>query len=403
MKLKALLSVIVCLSGIFMGLNGQTWIGDQFRMDTAITLQYRQIPSMTRLKSCVYDSTLYFIHAKAFQDKSVDYVATVYALSLRDYSQTEYSLPFPKTKIRKNLLATSFWVNDMDFCEKKAVISVQDYIIVYDRACGNRFSYDTMLYHRNAIAAYFHQGELYFLSEDHDKGYQWFHFNRVDGREEFIRELPYEAPHVVQASPNLYLSHNQHFLFFLSTRYPVLHKYTLAGQWVEDITFELPNWHPFEDEYIQKSLSFPYGTERIYGTMADIYRYSYPKAVFPIGDAYLLYYTQYDTITNKSNLQYAIRNADGRTVRYTRYDCSPSAYSGDRFPFNVFDPIADKSRLSWNDCLIEICEDCNISWEGFTPRQYREAREKYIKQNGPTPKVRIMHYKNNDLDRKSVV
>ena len=124
--------------------------------------------------------------------------------------------------------------------------------------------------------------------------------------------------------------------------------------------YDIPDWHPFEEEYIRKSLSVPYGIERIRATMNEIWRYSYPKYDFPIGGGHLLYYTQYDTATRKSHLQYAYLDPSGNTCLFQKKDTCRDVYGGERFPFLLFESDMDKARISWNDLLLEICAESAV-------------------------------------------
>lgn len=333
---------------------------------------------------------------QAFQNKATGFAATIHALSLSDYRQFEITLPLPGATRKKDFFASTCWINDINIYKDKAVLSLQDRIVLYKKEGTDHFVYDTMYEHRQAITTYLYKGELYYLVEDHDKGYEWFHRNSKNGKEEVIGTLAYEAPHLVQANPNRYLFHDENNLFFLSTRYPVLRKYTLDGKWIEDIRFDFPDWHPFEDEYVRKSLDVPYGVDRIYATMQEIFKYSYPKIVYPIGGTYLMYYTQYDSLTQSSTLQFAMIDTNGKTVQYQVNDADTGVFDDQHFPFNLLDYVADKANISWNDLLIEISEESEIPYRGKTPKEYQRAQEEYFKQHDPTLKFRIMRYKNSD-------
>ena len=355
---------------------GQSWTGSLFNLDTSIVLRHTfQGQNPSRLKSCVHDNTFYFIEMDAFQHKESGHNAVLHALSLRDYAQADITLPFPATKDRKEQLASKLWIYDLSFDKDFMVLSAQDHLLLYRRKDDSTFTFEAMHSHPNSKAAYLHNGHLYILEEDHDAGYRWF-----------------RRP----ANPNRYLFHDSTALYFLSTRFPVLHKYSLDGKHLEDINFDLPQWHPFSDDYIQKSLSVPYGVERIYATMGEIFEYSYPKAVFPLGNTYLLYYTQYDTLTGKSRPAFASIGETGRTRLHHAQDTSRAPYSNGRFPFNLFDTQEDKARISWNDLLLEISAEDTSNWHGRTPDEYKHAREAYFKRNDPVFKIRIMRYKNTD-------
>ena len=388
--LLLLVFVITCGNG-----QGQTWIGNEFCLDTSIILSPSvQGADLSRLRYCVADSTFYYTDSRAFQREETGYDAVIHAMSLVDYAQYDLLLPFPPTSGRKQQMAGTFWIYDLDIEDDRLVLATQNQLIVYRRAGSRQYVFDTLFPHPNSKAAYLHDGALYYLEEDHDKGYKWFRRPITGGGERLVRELAYEAPHVVQANPNRYLFHDKNALYFLSTRFPVLHKYTLDGQWVEDVRFELPQWHPFGEEYIRKSLSIPYGVERIYATRDEIFRHSYPKLDFPLNGTHLLYYTQYDTLTGRSVPAYALRDGDGVTRLYAAKDTSTVPYGTGRFPFNLLHQYEDKAHLSWGELLLEISADDTIDWRGLTPEEYRQKREAYFKRNEPVFKIRIMRHKN---------
>lgn len=376
----------------------QSWIGQQFTLDTAVAATYSKLPyDMNHLQCGIRDSIFYFTDRKAFQEAENDFAAHMYAFSLNDYHTFEFDLPLPKTTMKTERFASNCWINDFDIHDNRCVISVQNQIFLYRKTTEKTFEFDTMLEHPNVKAVYMHQNQLYYLEEDHDTGYRWFRFDRSLGQEIFVRELAYEAPHVVQASPNRYLFHNENNLFFLSTRFPVLHKYGLDGTWIEDIRFDLPFWHPFEEDYIQKSLSIPYGIERIYATKDHIFNYSYPKMVFPLHNRYLLFYTQYDTCTRKSAPMFAIADSAGHSTIYNRHCSSALSFSDDYFPFNLLQPLEDLARTSWNGHLIELSADCESPWHNMTYEEYQKNKDQYFRHHDPVFKIRIMSLSEDNL------
>lgn len=375
--------------------HAQDWIGTQFELDTAVILSPTNLDlGISNIRYEICDGVFYYTDIKGFQNSENGHTATIYSVSLYDYAQSEIKLSLPSGTRQKDFQANTFWINDFDIRDKKFAISVQNHILLYRQNENFQYEFDTIIDHPNIKATYFHEKALYYLEEDHNTGYKWFRQSLLGGGEKLIRELRYEAPHVVQANPNRYLFHDHHHIFFLSTRYPVLHKYTLDGQWVGDIEFSIPCWHPFEDEYVTKTLAVPYGVERIYATMPEIFKYSYPKVVFPIGGAYLLYHTQYDTLTGKSHLQYSLLDTARKTIPLTIKRNGENAFGDDEFPFNLFLAQTDKAHISWNDLLIEISAEDTANWKGLTPTSYEEIREHYFKQNDPVFKLRIMRYKN---------
>ncbi|MBQ4441760.1 MAG: hypothetical protein II899_06630 [Bacteroidales bacterium] len=376
--------------------HGQEWIGTAFELDTSIILR-PSIPlqELTRIKCCIHDGTFYYTDMQAFQHKDRDYSATIHSVSLYDYAQAEFLLPLPPTKERKELLSSRLWIYDFDFDGDRLAVSTQDQLLLYHKSEGT-YIFDTMYLHPNSKAVFIHNGMLNYLEEDHDAGYIWFQRAIKGGGEKLLQKLDYEAPHVVQANPNRYLFHDSHALYFLSTRFPVLHRYDLDGHFREKVSLDIPIWHPFEDEYIRKSLSVPYGAERIYATMGEIFRYSYPKVLFPLGNTLLLYYTQFDTLTGKSAPAYAILDRDGHTRLYLAKDTSNAPYVNGRFPFNLFNVQEDKAHISWNNLLIEISAEDTSDWYGKRPEEHKRDREAFFKRNEPVFKIKIMRHKNND-------
>lgn len=397
MKTRILLCLVMLFH--FHSSWSQHWIGTAFELDTVIRLSENEIPEdLSHLKYKVSKGTFYYTDTKSFQNKANDYKATIYGISLGDYARFQFTLPFPKSSIPTEVLSKTLWINDFHISNDTIAVSVQDYIVQYLINESGHCEYDTMFAFKNVKQVYYHWGELFFLSENHDTGYNWYKIDRNSGQFEHIRTLRYEAPHTVQILPNRYLVQDDHYVYFLSNRYPRFEKYTLDGILKEEIVFDIPNWHPFDDDYIHRSLSFPYGVERIHATMGDAFRYSYPKLLFPIGEDYLLYHTQYDTTSQRAHLQYTTRNPRGECLTYLARNQSDEAYGRDRFPFNLFDGPADKARISWNDRLIELHLGDTLDWDGLDPQTYKQQQELYYRKNKPVPTIRIMTYRDRQPD-----
>ena len=393
MKTRKLIIFSLCLLSISTSkpLFCQSWIGDNFELDTSITLSYAKMPSdLNHLLCNIQNNILFFTEQRAFQKADNGYAAHILAFSLLDFTSFEFDLPFPPSIKRKELVANSFWINDLGLYGNRFAVSVQNQILLYRRTPNNHFEFDTLIEHPNVKASYLYNDQLYYLEEDHDVGYKWYTFDFKNKEELFVRGLTYEAPHVVQALPNRYLFRDENNLYFLSTRYPSLSKYSLDGTWIQDTHFDLPFWHPFEDEYINKSMQVPYGVERIYATKDQIFNYSYLKTILPLGDRYLIYYTQYDTCLKKSSPMFAISDSLGHTMLYNQKCPTDFIFSGKKFPFNLFETYEDLGRISWFDCLVEITADCGISWMNQTQEEYRRFKESHYRQHDPILKLRIM-------------
>ncbi|MBR4919167.1 MAG: hypothetical protein IKZ52_08135 [Bacteroidales bacterium] len=378
--------------------QGQSWIGEAFKLDTSMILSYSSLPSdLSHLQHCIHDNIIYFTEQKAFQHAENDYAAHIYAFSLTDLTPFEFNLPLPPDDKRKEWQTGTYWITDFCFHEDQCVVSVQDHIFLYNKLSQSKFEFDTTIDHPNVKSVYLHQGDIYYLEEDHDTGYKWFRFDPKTRKETLVRELPYEAPHVVQASPNRYLFHDENNLYFLSTRYPVLSQYRLDGTWLKDVRLDLPHWHPFEDEYIQNSLRVPYGVERIYATKDHIFKYSYLKMAFPIDGRYLVFFTQYDTCSQKSATMFAIADSTGEASLYLRKCPKDYRFTESRFPFNVLEPLEALVQTGWQDRLVEITVDCDVAWHNLTAEEYHKLKEDWFRQHDPIIKIRIMRFKNKGL------
>ena len=207
-----------------------------------------------------------------------------------------------------------------------------------------------------------------------------------------MRELPYEAPHIVQIQPNRYISHNQQSVFFLSTRHPRIEVYSLDGRHQKDISLDLSPWKAFEDDYIQKTLSVPYGIERIYTVKDDNNNYSYPKVVMPLRGDFLLLYMQYDTTIGKSVLQYAICEDNGQTVRYLRANHEDSTYVAAQFPFTLFQGGFDIGNAAGEGKIVQLTYKNDVRWEGQTHQKYLTELDNYYAEHSPTLAYQIMEY-----------
>ena len=248
---------------------------------------------------------------------------------------------------------------------------------------------------------YLHQNKIHFFEEDHDKGFKWFQQDLDGDSAVLVRELPYEAPHIVQIQPNRYIFHNPQSVFFLSTRHPRLKVYDLDGTLRDTICFDLPHWKAFEDDYIRKTLDVPYGIERIYAVKDDLNAYAYPKVVMPLHGDLLLLYMQFDTITGKSALQYAIRDKGGLTTRYLRTNHEDSLYLARRFPFTLFQGGLDKGHAEGGDKIVQLTYKTDVTWQGKTHTGYMADVNRYFTENSPELAYMVMRYTPPDTGRPS--
>ncbi|MBO7491270.1 MAG: hypothetical protein J6T59_02400 [Bacteroidales bacterium] len=371
-------------------LSSQDWIGGRFSQDTVCKVN--MLDDVAHVVIGVNENKVFFTSSSAFHESGQEYTATFYSVDLGGYAQSETSLSIPFKTLRAHGFVGQPWIYDFQFLSDRRIVSIQSELLLYKRE-GGHFVLENVFDCENAKVCYLHRGEVYYLEEDHDFGYRWYKLR--EGRPVLLRSLAYEAPHVVQAQPNRYVFRDDHFVYFLSTRYPVLYRYSLDGDAVDTVEFDLPLWHPFEDEYIEHSLEMPYGVERIKATMKDIYRYSYPKMVLPVGGDYLIYYTQFDTVTGTSRLQFAIREADGRTVLYDRKPKAELVYSDSLVPFTLLEHRVDKACVTWNNRLVELLLADSVDVRGLNDAAYRQAREDFYRNSSPQLAVKVSTYRHS--------
>lgn len=378
--------VIVCW--MTLPLSAQSWMGQLFTTDTLIRVE--NLEDVTHLICNVSNGIFYYVEAKAFKESDQEYAATFFSVDLGRYASSKVVLTIPSRYVNSKVRMGAPWIYDFQFLDNSCVVSIQNKLCLYSWQ-EQQYKLDTMYDCENAKMCYLYQGDVYYMEEDHDFGYRWYRLCR--GCRKLVRTLEYEAPHVVQASPNRYLFRDDHYVYFLSNRFPHLYRFTLDGEPVDTITFALPSWHPFEDEYVKTTLQVPYGIDRIKSTMQDIYSYSYPKMVFPVGGDYLLYYTQYDTMTHKSKLQFALRTDGGRMTLYDRKPAAVMTYQDTVPPFTLLERGVNKASLSWNDKLLEIVWADTVSSAGLTDSAYRQERELFYRTSSPALAVKVSTYK----------
>lgn len=391
MKTRGIIIVGAFLTAL--GATGQEWIGNRFTLDTIVDVMGAHTPANTEAFQCfMQDNSFYFVERQGYQDRGNGYCAIVHAVSMDDYSQTEITLPLPECGRNKERYARSLWIYDLCLHGDSLLVTTQDELILYKRINNQNYRVENRLRHRNLFMGYIHQNSIHFFEEDHDKGFKWFQQGLSSDSATLIRELPYEAPHIVQIQPNRYISHNQQSVFFLSTRYPRLQVFSLDGKAVDTIHIDLPFWKPFDDEYIRKTMTVPYGIERIHAVKDDLYAYSYPKVALPLGGGILLLYTQFDTLTGKSALQYAVRNKNGKVLPYSRNNLEDSAYTAARFPFSLFHGGFDKGNATDGQRIVQLTYNIPVSWHGRLHKTYIEDVNRYFAENEPKLAYLIMRY-----------
>ena len=391
--MKTRIIIIICAMLSTLCSAGQECIGHQFTLDTIVTIQGTRVPTDPHLIKCkMYDDTFYFVEQQGFQNKKNGYQAVIHALSTDNYEQTEILLPLPEFYRNKERYARNLWIYDFCFDGDYLLVTTQEELILYKRIHNQNYLVVSTYRHQNLSMGYIHQNKIHFFEEDHDKGFKWFKKDLGGDSATLVRELPYEAPHIVQIQPNRYLFHNQKAVFFLSTRYPRVEVYDLDGRVRDTIRLDLPQWKAFEDDYIRQTLTVPYGIERIYAVKDKLYDYSYPKVVMPLREDLMLLYMQFDTLTGKSALQYAIRTENGLTKRFLRSDHEDSAYLAGRFPFTLFAGGFDKGNACGNDKIVQLTYKADVPWAGKTPAEYQKALNHYFENNDPVLAYKVMRY-----------
>ena len=391
MKTRIVIVISVCLS--FLKATGQEWVGNLFRLDTIVEVKGACVPTSLNLIKCkMQEGTFCFVEQQGYQSKENGYQAVIHTLSTDNYEQTEIMLPLPENVRNKERYARNLWIYDFCFDGDYLLVTTQEELILYQRIINQNYRVKSVYRHQNLYMAYLYRNKIHFFEEDHDKGFKWFQQDLNGDSATLVRELPYEAPHIVQIQPNRYIFHNQRSVFFLSTRFPRLEMYDLDGRFRDSIHFDLPMWKAFEDEYIKKTLSVPYGIERIYAVKDDLYAYSYPKVAMPLDGDLLLLYMQFDTLTGKSALQYAIHAEDGSTRPYLRTNHEDSAYLAARFPFTLFQGGLDRGNASDGEHLIQLTYKTNVTWEGKNHQRYMNEINQYFSENQPVLAYKVMKY-----------
>ena len=391
--MKTRIIILCSFLWVSCSVTGQEWIGRQFMLDTIVDLQCAHQPkNLNLLKSRVQNNAFYFVEQQGYQYKDNDYQAVIHKLSLDNYDQTEIILPLPGRLRKSEFNVRNLWIYDFCFDGDYLLVTTQEALILYKLINNQNYQVESTYSHHNLYMGYLHQNSIHFFEEDHDKGFKWFQQDLGGGSAKMIRELPYEAPHIVQIQPNRYISHNQQSVFFLSTRFPRMEVYSLDGQLQDTVHFDIPSWKAFEDEYIQKTLSVPYGIERIFAVKDDLFKYSYPKAVMPMNGDLLLFFTLYDSVDGKSVLQYGIRKNDGSTVLYTPNNYEDSIYIAAQFPFTLFKDGLDMTNAPGEGIIVQLTPKAEVSWQGKTHKEYLQEENRFFLSNMPKLAYKVMRY-----------
>lgn len=392
MKTRIIIIFSVLLASLRCG--GQEWIGNRFVLDTIVDLQTtHQNRNLNLIKCRMQGDTFFFFEQQGFQHKENDHQAVIHMLRTDNYTQTEITIPMPVCSQNKEQYANSLWIYDVCFESDKLLVTTQNELILYKRINNQNYQVESTYRHKNLFMGYLYQNSIHFFEEDHDKGFKWFHITPGGDSATLVRELPYEAPHIVQIQPNRYLSHNNQSVFFLSTRNPHIEVFNLDGTFKDTIHFGLYPWKAFEDEYIRKTLSIPYGVQRIYAVKDDLSAYSYPKVVMPLCGDLLLLYMQYDSASGNSVLQYAIRSEDGHTNQYLRNNHEDSIFHAARFPFNLFQGGFDKGNAAGNGRIVQLTYRTEVPWRDKTQRQYNQDVDQSLSEKAPSLAYKVMRYK----------
>ncbi len=372
-----------------------------FRLDTSLSLKYyTEELERNELIATIHQDVLYFCRMKAYQLDENEKKARIYTVNLLTKQQSFFDLDFPSNVDRKFRNVRLYWISGLAIEKDKLVVFAQDKFLIYKKLSDEKYVFNKLVYFYDVDQGYFHDNHLYTFKKDRDKGYFLYRYDTNFVKKKEIRAIPFEAPFLMQFSPNRYLSLGEDCFYILETARPMIKKFSLDGKIVDSVSFStLYPWLTMPSSLIDKIMQLDYGVDRIFYALKHNDTNSYPTKVFPFKNGnFLIAYHQYNfdrgrpyyDLVYHETFSGVTESGKSTCLRHHLYD--EDTLSNNIFPYYCYDDDMCIT-LPWRNSIIQISKEADVVMQNISVKEYHSARNNYFKHHDPTIIMRILKLK----------
>lgn len=372
-----------------------------FQIDTSFSLKYyTEEFENYELIATIYQNRLYFCRIKAYQFDEKEKKARIYTVNLRTKEQSFFDLDFPTEVDKKYRNVNHYWISGLAVEKNKLVVFAQDKFLVYEKLSDEKYIFKQLIYFYDVDKGYFYDNYLYTFKKDRNRGYFLYRYDTNFVKKEEVIALSFEAPFLMQFSPNRYLSIEEDYFYVLETARPTVKKFSLHGEIIDSISFfTLYPWQQIPSSLTDEIMQLNYGVERIYYALQHNNTNSYPTKIFPFKNGNLLIaYHQYDfdrgrpyyDLTYYEDFVETSERGVSTHLRRLLYD--EDTLSDNLFPYYCYDGNMCIA-VPWQNSIIQISKEADIVTQNMAVKDYNRARNDYFKYDDPIFVMRILKLK----------
>ncbi|MCQ2285564.1 MAG: hypothetical protein MJZ76_01660 [Bacteroidales bacterium] len=392
------LFTIVVLVIVTSSATGQPHLSTLFNIDTIITLtQYTKADKSRELVGTIYDDEIFFCRNKIENQGDIDLVK-IFKVNLLTGKEetTELTIPQFKSKTKIETNTNALWINGIAVSEKYYALFEQEKVVLYKRE-NSTLRIDTTLSISNIVQGYFHNAKLYLLELENHEKYVLHQISIPSFEDNTIRDFQFEAPFLLQFTPNRYIGINENGIYHLNTNHIGYTKYNLAGEKCYHTQAAQVPWKEIPQDVTDKIMEKNYGIERIFQALSINNMNSYCTKILPFDDRCLIVYHEYDSTQEVETYKVLFTKYDSEAQQLYctsyRFDLSDKEeLSKEIFPFYLYKKEILLTLTSQNR-IIQIIQDAPIKFEDINGAEYKQKRNKYFETHDPIIRLRILSLK----------
>jgi hypothetical protein len=348
-----------------------------------------------------YQDKFYFCQRNAFRWQNKDYYCVIHSVNVNSMLQDSVSITYPQLGSSWKREAQGCCIYALSFENDQLLLVCDNQLLLYKRYKG-QYNFVKRLFCMGVCQGYLYQHRIYALVDDKERGlFRWICYeDESDQKGHIVRELVQPVPFLLQFDPKRYMFVNERYLYYLPPGDCTVRKYGLQGELLDSISFEIPGWQSFPEDFLSLFRVLPYGTERISYALANQYRqYSFVKTMDPINDSLLL--MSVNLGNNSMQQQLAIlcmrKTASGWQQDFSTLAVTDTSrlYLAGSFPASFHHSADNLLVYPYRNHLLQlVAAPEQETYEGLSVKQYRACKNQWFKDHDPVVKLRVQTVNN---------
>lgn len=379
----------------------QCHFSEWLTLDTSVALQTTADEILQKnWVTNVYDNCLWYCPRKPFVAQGKDVRAVIRGVELSSYRQDSLLLSYPQLNSSWKREAEACCVYALSMEGPLLLLVCDNQLLLYQRQ-HNKYEFVHRWFCFGVCTGYLHQNKVYALVDDKEKRYyRWMRYESEKAQTaELVRELPQPMPFLLQFEPNRYLQVKEDALYYMPPGENVVKKYSLQGEPLDSVVFELEGWKSFPEEFVRQSNHLPYGVERINYALRNQYRqYFFAKTLDVLSDSLML--LSLNLGDESRGRQLAVmrlqRTKDGWQRDFSTQFISDTSmrYVDGRYPAFFHASGENVVLFPYRNQLLQLLlAPAEEKFECLSAFAYKKYKDRCFKQQMPVMKLRVQSMK----------